>query len=129
MISNFLYVLIHNITLVKEHAKQLTNQQLLDDDGPLESLFPCSESKILDHMITMKAFDYSISDIAEISGVGIKTTMRVVRNLESQGILLMTRNVGRAIMFKINPDSERAKTLERLAFQIADKRIREMLEE
>jgi|GEM_PF-4631788 transposase-like protein len=42
--------------------------------GPLASLFPCSESKILDHMVTMKGLDYSISDISRISGVNFKTT-------------------------------------------------------
>ena len=98
-------------------------RQLDYDVGPLASVLPCSESRILDHMIVMKAFDYSITDIANMSGVGIKTTLRIVRRLESDGVLLRTRNVGRAIMFKINPDSERAKTLERLSFQVAHERV------
>ncbi len=95
------------------------DQQLEGDVGPLANILPCSESRILDHMIIMKAFDYSITDIANMSGVGIKTTLRIVHRLESDGVLLRTRSVGRAIMFKINPDSERAKTLERLSFQVA----------
>ncbi len=113
--------------MAKRHAPQVTDQQL-QEVGPMASIFPCSESRILDHMIAMKEFDYSIVDIADISGVGIKTTLRVVHSLESEKILLRTRNVGRAIMFKLNPNSRRGKTLEKLAFQIADKKIREMAE-
>lgn len=104
-------------------AARTAGQQLDDDIGPLASVLPCSESRILDHMIVMKAFDYSITDIANLSGVGIKTTLRIVHRLESDGVLLRTRNVGRAIMFKINPDSERAKTLEKLSFQVAHERV------
>ena len=99
------------------------------DVGPLAGILPCSESRILDHMIVMKAFDYSITDIASMSGVGIKTTLRIVHRLESDGVLLRTRNVGRAITFKINPDSERAKTLEKLSFQVAHERAMDAIRE
>ena len=102
---------------------QVADRQLEGDVGPLASILPCSESRILDHMIVMKAFDYSITDIANMSGVGVKTTLRIVHRLEADGVLLRTRNVGRAIMFKINPDSERAKTLEKLSFQVAHERV------
>ncbi len=104
-------------------AAQAPGQQLEGCVGPLASILPCPESRILDHMITMKAFDYSITDIASLSGVGVKTALRIVRRLESDGVLLRTRNVGRAIMFKVNPGSERAKTLEKLSFQVAHERI------
>ena len=102
---------------------QAADQRLEGDVGPLASILPCSESRILDHMIVMKAFDYSITDIANLSGVGVKTTLRIVHRLESDGVLLRTRNVGRAIMFKINPDSARAKILEKLSFQVAHTRV------
>lgn len=104
-------------------AAQAPGQQLEGCVGPLASILPCPESRILDHMITMKAFDYSITDIASLSGVGAKAALRIVRRLESDGVLLRTRNVGRAIMFKVNPGSERAKALEKLSFQVAHERI------
>ncbi len=118
MLIIYITLLLYNIVM----TTQAVDQQLEGDVGPLASILPCSESRILDHMIVMKAFDYSITDIANMSGVGIKTTLRIVHRLESDGVLLRTRNVGRAIMFKINPDSERAKTLERLSFQVAHER-------
>lgn len=113
--------------MAKKSAQQVAAQELRDA-GPLAGVFPCSESRILDHMIVMKYYDYSIADISEISGVGIKTALRVVHKLESEGILLRTRNVGRAIMFKLNPDSKSARALERLMFQIAHEKARELLE-
>ena len=108
------------------HATQVTEQQSVDV-GPLASILPCSESRILDHMIVMREFDYSITDIANASGIGTKTALRVVHNLESAGILLRTRCVGRAMMYKLNTDSERARTLEKLALQIADKNIERII--
>ena len=91
-----------------------------DGPGPLERLFPCSESKILDHVIAMKDFDYSISEISRISGVGFKTTLGIVHKLEEENILRRTRNVGRAIMYRFELDSPRSKAVENLAFRLAD---------
>ena len=92
-------------------------------NGPLNSLLPCSTARILDHMVVMKAYDYSISDISRMSGVGIKTALRVIHRLESRGILTRTRTVGRSIMFTLNTGSRTAKMLERLAFMIASDRV------
>ena len=97
--------------------------------GPLTSVFPCSQSKILDHMVTMKEFDYSISDISKISAVGFKTTLNIVHNLEAQEVLKRTRNIGNAILYKLNPDSLQAKSISKLAFETAKKRIREQIKQ
>lgn len=91
--------------------------------GPLTSVFPCSESKILDHIVTMKGFDYSISDIARISKVNFKTTLGIIHRLEEQEVIKRTRTVGKAIMYQINPKSSQAKSTSNLAFVIAKKRI------
>ena len=95
--------------------------------GPLASVFPCSESKILDHMVTMRDFDYSISDISKVSRVGFKTTLNIVHKLEDQGVLKRTRKIGNAILYKINPDSSQAKSISKLAFEIAKKRALEQV--
>jgi len=95
--------------------------------GPLTNIFPCSESKILDHVVTMKGLDYSISDISRISGVNFKTTLNVIHKLEEQEVLKKTRTVGKAIMYQLNPDSAQAKSISSLAFEIAKKRINRIL--
>ncbi|MCE2505803.1 MAG: hypothetical protein J4F36_04920 [Nitrosopumilaceae archaeon] len=93
--------------------------------GPLESMFPCSESKILDFLVTFQEFDYSISDIADNSGIGFKTTLGVIKHLEKQKVIVNTRNVGRALMYKLNLDSKQAQSISRLATDTAVKRIKE----
>jgi len=105
------------------HSK-ISKDQIVLEIGPLASVFPCSQSRILDHMVTMRDFDYSITDISRISGVGIKTALGVVHGLESQDVLLKTRNVGKANMFKLNLDSAQAKSISKLAFDIAKTRAR-----
>ena len=90
--------------------------------GPLESIFSGSESKILDFLITFQKYDYSISDIAKNSGVGFKTTLGIVKRLEEKSILFQKRTVGRAKMYVLNPDSQEAKSINKLALDIAAKR-------
>ena len=92
------------------------------EKGPLESMFPGSESKILDFLIAFQEYDYSISDISKNSGVGFKTTLGVIRKLESQNIILKERNVGRAQMYKLYLESEQAKSISKLALDIATER-------
>lgn len=87
--------------------------------GPLESVFPGSESKILDFLIAFQEFDYSISDISRNSGVGFKTALKIVNALEGRKMILKNRNVGRAKMFKLNLGSPEAISVSKLALEIA----------
>ena len=97
--------------------------------GPLESVFPCSTSKILDFLVTFKDFDYSISDISKNSGVGFKTTLHEIRKLEEAGVIQRTRTVGKAIMYRLNADSPQARSIQALAFEIASKRAQELADQ
>jgi len=112
--------------------KQKTKRAALSEKesyeiGPLTSVFPCSESKILDHMVTMRGLDYSISDISRISGVNFKTTLNIIHKLEGQEVIKKTRTVGKAIMYILNENSSQAKSIIKLAFEIAKKRNNEIL--
>lgn len=107
--------------------KETIRKENIAETGPLTSIFPHSEFQILDHMVTMKEFDYSISDISKISGVGFKTTLNIIHKLEDQGVLKRTRQIGNAILYKLNPDSAQAKSISKLAFETAKKRIREKI--
>lgn len=105
-------------------SKTIKSNSKVLEIGPLENVFPCSESKILDFLVTFQDYDYSISDIAENSGVGFKTTLGVVKHLEDQQVIINTRNVGRALMFKLNTESNQAKSISTLALNIATRRIK-----
>jgi len=104
---------------VKSGLNSVSKKDKVLECGALESRFPCSESKILDFLIAFQAYDYSISDIAKNSGVGFKTTLGVIKELETREVILKERNVGRAKMYKLNLDSKEAVTLKKLALDIA----------
>ena len=96
--------------------------------GALEWLVSGNASaKLLDFFVTYRDFDYSETDIADSSGVSKRTVFREIPKMESVGLVKFTRNVGRAKMFKLNPESKAAKLLEQFAFEIADKRIENTL--
>lgn len=99
------------------------------EKGPLESVFPCSTSKILDFLISFQEFDYSISDISKNSGVGFKTTLNETHKLENKGVVIRARTVGKAIMYKLNLDSEIGKSISRLALDLAMKNAEEKEDE
>ena len=94
--------------------------------GPLESVFPCSASKILDFLLVFRNYDYSISDIARNSGVGFKTTLKVINNLAAENIIFKNRHIGKAILFKLNPESPKSKYLKKLASNIATEHAMKM---
>lgn len=58
--------------------------------------------KVLDFLIVHDEFDYSMSDIAKLSGVGYSTLKLFWPKLEKAGIVKCTRKVGKAKMFRLN---------------------------
>lgn len=94
-------------------------------NGPLESVFPGSTSKILDFLATFKNWDYSVSDISKNAGISFKTALNEIKNLERQGVVYRTRNVGKAIMYKLNLDSKQGFYIDKLIFELATKRALE----
>lgn len=91
--------------------------------GPLEYAFPCSRSKVLDFLLAFREFDYSITDIAKNSGLSFKTALNEVRSLEKQKLIVNSRNVGKALMFKLDLNNPPAKSISKLAMDIATERI------
>jgi|TARA_Y100000310_G_scaffold130175_1_gene129359 hypothetical protein len=58
--------------------------------------------RVLDFLVVNEDFDYSMTDIANLSGVGYSTLKLFWRNLEESNIVVKTRIVGRAKMYKLN---------------------------
>jgi transposase len=73
--------------------------------------------------VTYTDNDYSETDIAGLAGISLRTAFREIPKFESVGLIVFTRKVGRAKMYKLNPSSEAAKHLQQFAFDIATKRI------
>jgi DNA-binding transcriptional ArsR family regulator len=61
--------------------------------------------RILDFLMDNKAYDYSKTDIAKGAGISRTTLSSAWENLEKNGLVKETREVGRAKMYKLNLDS------------------------
>jgi len=114
----------HSGTSISRNTKRSKNLITLEK-GPLESIFPGSTSKILDFLATFKDFDYSISDIAKSSGLSFKTALNEIKSLEEQHVVIKTRTVGKATMYKLNLESKQGFYIDKLAFETATKRALE----
>ncbi|RLI77141.1 hypothetical protein DRP05_11020 [Archaeoglobales archaeon] len=58
--------------------------------------------KVLDFLIDNEAFDYSKTEIAKGAGISRTTLLKIWGTLEETGIVVETRKVGRAKMYKLN---------------------------
>ena len=58
--------------------------------------------RTLDFLVVNEDFDYSMTDIAGLSGVGYSTLKLFWGKLEKEGIVVNTRIVGKAKMYKLN---------------------------
>ncbi len=58
--------------------------------------------KILDFLITGQAFDYNMTEIARGAGVGWSAFTRIWEQLLKKEIIVPTRNIGNAKLFKLN---------------------------
>ncbi len=97
--------------------------------GPLEYRFLGSRSKILDFLLTFREFDYSVTDIAKNSGLSFKTALNEIKILKNQNVVINSRNVGKALMFKLNMDSKSVQGMDKMAMEIATEKINEQIEQ
>jgi DNA-binding transcriptional ArsR family regulator len=58
--------------------------------------------RVLDFLLTFREFDYPLTEIAENSGVGWSTIHSFWHRLVEMGIVIQTRQVGRAKLYKLN---------------------------
>ncbi len=70
--------------------------------------------KVLDFLIEGRGLDYSLTDIAENSNIGWTTLHRIWDKLLRLEIVIPTREIGRAKLFKLNEDNKAVKELIRL---------------
>ena len=75
--------------------------------------------KVLDFFLTFDSFDYSKSQVSEETGVSRITLDKIWKELVKQKILLNTRAIGRADMYKLNKENPRVKVLQELSFKMA----------
>ena len=67
--------------------------------------------KVLDYLLTERELDFSITDMAENAGIGRATLYRIWNSLIKNEIILHTRDIGKAKLYKLNMKNEKIKKL------------------
>ena len=67
--------------------------------------------RVLDYLLTERDLDFSISDMARNAGVGRTTLYRICDNLIKNMIIIPTRTVGKAKLYKLNKDNVKIQKL------------------
>ena len=67
--------------------------------------------RVLDYLLTERDLDFSITDMAKNAGIGRSTLYRVWSNLVNNKIIVPTRVIGRAKLYKLNKDNIKIKKL------------------
>lgn len=67
--------------------------------------------KVLEFLIEGRELDYSLSDIAEGSGIGRTTLFRIWNDFEKFDFVKQTRTIGNAKLFKLNQNNDFIKKL------------------
>lgn len=70
--------------------------------------------KVLDFLIEGRMFDYSMTEIAKKSGIGWSSFSRVWKKLVNKKIVIQTRKIGNAKLFKLNLENPWVKELIRM---------------
>lgn len=70
--------------------------------------------RVLEFLIEGRGLDYSLSDIAENSSIGWTTLHRIWDRLIKLRVVIPTREIGRAKLFKLNEENQAVKDMVRL---------------
>ncbi len=81
----------------------------------LGDLFVDSGSvKVLDYLLDLPGGEFSKTDLIKITGVSFSKMQKVIVPLESYGIIVKTRNISRATLYKVDDQNQILKILNKL---------------
>jgi len=83
--------------------------------------------KVLDFLIVNEDFDYSMTDVANLSNVGYSTLKLFWNNLEVNKIVINTRTVGKAKMYRLNLDNPVVKKFRDFYWETTRQKVHEKI--
>ena len=86
-------------------------------------------AKVLDFLSLYREYDYPKTEISKGSGVAWTTLYRIWPLLEKYRLIVNTRQIGRAKLYKLNTESDIVKALNEFSFQIAKFDARKIVEQ
>jgi len=81
--------------------------------------------KVLKFLLVNEDFDYSMTDIASLSGVGYSTLKLFWNKLVKEDIVIQTRTVGKAKMYKLNLDNPLVKKFRDFYWETIKQKVHE----
>ncbi len=67
--------------------------------------------RVMDYLITERELDFSITDMANNAGIGRATLYRMWDDLIENKIIIPTREIGKAKLFKLNMNNKKVQKL------------------
>ena len=67
--------------------------------------------RVLDYLLTERDLDFSITDMAKNAGIGRTTLYRIWNDLIKNKIIVPTRVIGKAKLYKLNKENFKIKKL------------------
>jgi len=64
------------------------------------------KARVLEYLIETKGLDICLTDLAKNSRISRATLIRMWKDLIKERVIIPTRNVGRAKMFKLNEENQ-----------------------
>ena len=116
------YILI-NIIINSMSNKTIRQEVIYNGNKPLERVFHNATSRVLDFLITSSEFDYSASQISNLTGIPLRTVHRLLQNVVETQLVKETRMVGNMRMYMFNTHSELAQTLKQYVYKAMNMNI------
>ena len=85
--------------------------------------------KVIDFLIQGQEFDYSMTEVARGAGVGWSAFSGIWQKLLEKNIILQTRTIGNAKLFKLNKGNTFVKKVIKLDSELTKAETDKMLEE
>jgi len=95
----------------------------------LETFGDSPTLRVLDFLIVNEDFDYSMTDIANLSSVGYSTLKLFWNKLERNKIVIQTRIVGKAKMYKLNLTNPIVNKLRDFYWETTKQKVHEKIKE
>ncbi|MGB9660288.1 MAG: hypothetical protein ACPLY9_07245 [Nitrososphaerales archaeon] len=85
--------------------------------------------RIIDYFLDNPLFDYSKKEILESIRISRRTLFKIWNDLEKNGIVKVTRKIGKAKMYKLNTENEVVKKLIDLDMALGKRIMEESVKE
>jgi len=78
------------------------------------------QTKLLDFLADHPDHDYTIADLVKKTGVSKPTIYKILPKLLKENLVVVTRKVGKAKLYKLNTENELVKLILKFEFELAN---------